>query len=118
MLSTYKAIILSDKGYIGDELAKKLASSKGVELWALKRNNSKKPYPTMLRNCISKHRRRIETSFAKLVEQFQINEVLANSIDELKVRMQSQILGHNISYFMNRCLGNKSSRQIKQLIFG
>lgn len=99
--------ILSDKGYIGDELAKKLDSLKGVELWALKRNNSKNLYPKMLRNCISKHRRRIETSFAKLVEQFQINEVLAISIDGLKVRIQSQILGHNISYFMNRYLDNK-----------
>ena len=85
---------------------------------ALKRNNSKNLYPKTLRNCISRHRRRIETSFAQLANQFHVNEVLANSIDGLKARIESKILGHNISYFMNRCLGNKETGQIKYLIFG
>ena len=116
--STHEVIVLSDKEYIGDQLAEDLATSKSVELLALKRNNSKNPYPKELRNCISRHRRRIETSFAQLAEQFHINEVLANSIDGLKTRIQSKVLGHNISYFMNRCLGNKATGQIKHLIFG
>lgn len=82
--STREVIVLDDRVYIGDE---DLATSKSVELLALKRNNSKNPHPKELRNCISRHGRRIETSFAQLAEQFHINEVLANSIDGLKARI-------------------------------
>ena len=68
--STYQPIVLGDKGYIGDELAKNLKNEKGVTLLALKRNNSKNPYPKDLRNWISKHRRRIETTFSQLAAQY------------------------------------------------
>lgn len=116
--NSYQTIVLGDKGYIGDRIAQELKSEKGMTLLALKRSNSKTPYPKGLRNWISKHRRRIETSFSQLAEQFHINEVLANSLSGLKARLQSKILGHNISYFVNKCLGNTSSGQIKHLIFG
>ena len=116
--STYQPIILGDKGYIDDELAQDLKDEKGLKLLALKRNNSKKPYPKEFRNWISKHRRRIETTFSQLTEQFHVNEVLVNSLSGLKARLQSKILGHNISYFVNKCLGNEASGQIKHLIFG
>lgn len=116
--NAYQTIVLGDKGYIGDRIAQELKSEKGMTLLALKRSNSKSPYPKDLRNWISKHRRRIETSFSQLAEQFHVNEVLANSLSGLKARLQSKILGHNISYFVNKCLGNKSTGQIKHLIFG
>lgn len=116
--STHEIIVLGDKGYIGDQLAQDLATYQNIELLELKRNNSKNPYPKTLRNCISRYRRRIETSFAQLADQFHINEVLANSLDGLKSRIQSKILGHDISYFMNKCLGNEATGQIEHLIFG
>ena len=90
---TYEPIVLGDKGYIGDRIAQELNSEKGMILLALKRNNSKSPY-------------------------FHVNEVLATSLSGLKARIQSKILGHNISYFMNKCLGNKENGQIKHLLFG
>lgn len=114
----YQPIVLGDKGYIGDTFAQELKTEKGITLLALKRNNSKNPYPKDLRNWISKHRRRIETTFSQLAEQFHINEVLANSLSGLKARIQSKILGHNISYFMNKCLGKSTTGRIKHLIFG
>ena len=115
--SISQPIILGDKGYIGDELAQNLKNEKGLTLLALKRNNSKKPYPKDLRNWISKHRRRIETTFSQLANQFHINEVLANSLSGLKARLQSKILGHNICCFINKYLGNRATTQIKHLIF-
>ena len=115
--SLYQPIVLCDKGYIGDELAQNLKNEKGLTLLALKRNNSKNPYPKDLRNWISKHRRRIETTFSQLANQFHINEVLANSLSGLKARLQSKILGHNICCFINKCLGNQATTQIKHLIF-
>ena len=115
--STYQPIVLGDKGYIGDKLAQNLKNEKGLTLLALKRNNSKNPYPKDLRNWISKHRRRIETTFSQLANQFHINKVLANSLSGLKARLQSKILGHNICCFINKCLGNQATTQIKHLIF-
>lgn len=107
--NNYQSMVLADKGYTGDRLSADIQTEKGITLLALKLNNSKKPYPKKMRNWISKHRRRIETSFAQLVEQFHINEVLANSLDGLKARIQSKILGHNIAYFMNKCLGRETT---------
>lgn len=118
LTDAYQPIVLGDKGYIGDKIAQELKNEKNMTLLALKRANSKNPYPKNLRNWISKHRRRIETTFSQLAEQFHINEVLANSISGLKSRIQTKILGHNISYFMNKCLGNQANGQIKHLIFG
>ena len=118
LLNSYDTIVLGDKGYIGDDIAQDLKREKGMTLLALRRNNSKNPYPKDLRNWISKHRRRIETTFAQLDDQFHVNEILANSLSGLKARLQSKILGHNISYFINKCLGNKANGQIKHLIFG
>lgn len=118
---THKTVILGDKGYIGDNLANSLAEEENITLLALKRNNSKNPYPKDLRNWISKHRRRIETTFSQLADQFNINQVLARSLTGLVSRINSKLLGHNISYFMNKCLGKDTINevgQIKHLIFG
>ena len=116
--NSYSPIVLGDKGYIGDNLANELKCEKDLTLLALKRNNSKHPYPKDLRNWISKHRRRIETTFSQLASQFNINEVLANSFSGLKTRFQCKILGHNISCFINKCLGNELGSKVKHLIFG
>lgn len=115
---TYQPIVLGEKGYIGDQFAEELKKEKGVTLSALKRNNSKNPYQKNFRNWISKHRRRIETTFSQLADQFHVNEVLANLFSSLKTSLQSKILGHNISCFINKCLGNEATAQIKHLIFG
>ena len=58
----YQPIVLADKGYIGDAFAKELKDEKGITLLALKRNNSKNPYPKDLRNWISKHRNNVFTA--------------------------------------------------------
>lgn len=118
---TYQATILGDKGYIGDNLASNLKAEENITLLALKRNNSKSPYPKELRNWISKHRRRIETSFSQLSEQLHMNQVLAYSLSGLRARINSKLLAHNIAYFMNKCLGKDSFNeigQIRHLIFG
>jgi IS5 family transposase len=117
----YKTTILGDKGYIGDSFAAELKEEENTLLLALKRDNAKNPYPKELRNWISKHRRRIETTFSQLTDQLNIHQVLAYSLSGLKARMSSKLLAHNIAYFMNKCLGKSSFNEvgkIKHLIFG
>ena len=62
-------ILFGDKGYVGT-ISKKLKQGKGIQLYTLKRGNSKNPLPKTFRNLISKLRRRIETTFNQLIEHF------------------------------------------------
>lgn len=89
--------IIADKGYIDDDLKCQLKSEKNILLISLKRKNSKDPLEKRLRNVLSKTRRRIETSFSQLADQFNINKVIANSKWGLMLRITLKILAHNIS---------------------
>lgn len=110
--------IIADKGYIDTTLKNQLKIEKDILLISLKRKNSKDPLEKGLRNVLSKTRRRIETSFLQLAEQFNINKVLAKSKWGLMLRITLKILAHNISFIINDILGNKKMAQIKQLVFG
>ena len=110
--------ILGDKGYIDNKLKTALAKENEILLISLKRKNSKHPLEKQLRNALSKARRRIETSFSQLVEQFNINRVLAKSKLGLMIRIALKVLAHNLSFILNIIIGNTiNMAQIKQLIF-
>lgn len=111
--------ILADKGYISNHLKTSLAKEKEILLLSLKRKNSKTPLEKRLRNALSKARRRVETSFSQLAEQFNINRVLAKTKWGLMLRITLKILAHNLSFVLNTITGNTIHvGQIKQLIFG
>ena len=111
--------ILADKGYIGNDLKIALVKEKNVLLLSLKRKNSKTPLDKRLRNALSKARRRVETTFSQLAEQFNINRVLAKTKCGLMLRITLKILAHNLSFLLNTIIGNTIHvAQIKQLIFG
>ena len=110
--------ILADKGYVSNRLKEQLLHERNILLLSLKRQNSKDPLDKQFRNALSKTRRRIETSFSQLAEQFNINKVLAKSKWGLMLRITLKILAHNISFIINDILGNRPKAQIKQLIFG
>lgn len=110
--------IIADKGYIDTNLKNQLENEKDILLMSLKRKNSKNPLEKQLRNVLSKTRRRIETTFSQLSEQFTINKVLAKTKWGLMLRIILKILAHNISFIINNILGNEKMAQIKQLVFG
>lgn len=110
--------VIADKGYIDENLKYQLENEKDILLISLKRKNSKNPLEKQLRNVLSKTRRRVETSFSQLAEQFNINKVLAKSKLGLMLRITLKILAHNILFIVNNMLGNINVAQIKQLLFG
>lgn len=111
--------VIGDKGYINKRLSPDLKEQKGINLIFMKRDNDKNQYTKDYRQIIFKIRRRIETSFSQLSEQFKINEVLPKTLRGLHTRITLKILGHNISYLINKILGNENSLgKIKHLIFG
>ena len=73
-----------------------LKKEKGINLYALKRSNSKKPLPKPFRNMISKFRRRIESTFNQLIEHFDIERVRANSMLGLSTMLEVKFVCFNI----------------------
>ncbi len=111
--------IIGDKGYVNKMLTPDLKKEKNIDLIFLKRDNSKEQYPKDIRQLIFKIRRRIETSFSQLSEQLNINRVKTKSYWGFITRTKIKILSHNISFFINKLLGNDEGiAKIKSLVFG
>lgn len=104
------SVILADKGYVSEKLAVNL-KEQGQKLLALKRNNAHEKYPKALRAEIFKRRRRIETTFSQLTEQFNVERVLAKTFEGLSLRLLTKILAFDL------CLLLAQSCLVKSLIF-
>ena len=104
------SVIVADKGYVSESLAEKL-KAQGKILLALKRKNAHQPYPEDLRKLVFKIRRRIETSFSQLTEQFNVERVLTKSLGGLCIRLLTKFLAFNL------CLLLCNSNHIKSLLF-
>ena len=120
LCAKYNSIsIIGDKGYINKRLTPELKTEKDINLLFLKRGNSKDNYPKQIRQLIFKIRRRIETSFSQLTEQLNLNKVKSKSMLGFITRISIKVLGHNISFLINKLIGNYDSiAKIKSLIFG
>ena len=88
-------ILFGDKGYIGN-INEELKKEKNINLYTLKRGNSRNPLPREFRNMISKLRRRIETTFYQLNECFNIERIRANSKIGLQTALEIKFLCFNI----------------------
>ena len=121
LIETYRRLlwVIGDKGYISARLADELRDEKGVSLIYMKRDNSRDQYPKGFRQFIFKIRRRIETSFSQLAEQFNAETTKAKSLCGLNVRLHTKILAFNVCLLLNQMLGLPLQEQarIKSLIF-
>jgi IS5 family transposase len=109
--------LIGDKGYIGASFARELLDEKGVLMIAMKRDNAKTPDSKPVRQRIFKSRRRIETSFSQLDDQFNAESTRAKSFWGLLTRLQSQILAFNLCFAVNWLLGVDNIACIKSLVF-
>ena len=111
------SVILGDKGYVSQSLKEEL-KNQNIDLISLKRSNSKEYVKPSIRQLIFRFRRRIETVFSQLREQFHAERVLAKSFSGLCTRLVNKILAHNLCMVIQLLFGNTSELgQIKQLIF-
>ena len=111
--------IIGDKGYVNKRLTPELKGERDINLLFLKRDNSKDNYPKEIRQLIFKIRRRIETSFSQLTEQLNLNKVKSKSMLGFITRTSIKVLAHNISFLINKLMGNYDSiAKIKRLVFG
>ena len=109
--------ILGDKGYTGERLWEDMRE-KGIGLMSLKPSNHKNNWPKEIRQLIFRSRRRVETVFSQLSEQFNAEKVLVKSFQGLCTRLENKILGHNLCMAFNSIFGEPCDiRKIKHLIF-
>lgn len=110
-------VVLGDKGYVGESLAREM-ENQGNCLMALKRSNSKTDWSKSVRQLIFKLRRCVKTVFSQWSKQLNAERVLAKSFQGLYTRLTNKILAYNLCLALNSIFHETCELgKIKQLIF-
>lgn len=102
--------IVGDKGYLSAEVQLDLFETANIRLNTPARSNQKnaKPFPTIFR----KVRKRIETNFSQLCDQFLFIRNYAKNVDGLFMRIIGKISAFTVFQYINKT-NNKPIGQIK-----
>lgn len=102
--------ILGDKGYLNIDYQRDLFSSNQIQLEVPMRRNQKnyKPQAYIFR----KSRKRIETLFSQLCDQFMIRRNYAKSFDGFRNRILSKIMALTVIQLINK-LNNRNINNLK-----
>lgn len=105
--------ILGDKGYLSVDYQRDLFYSNEIKLEVPMRKNQKnyKPQAYIFR----KSRKRIETLFSQLCDQFMIRRNYAKSFDGFKNRVLSKIMALTVIQLINK-LNNRNINNLKTVI--
>ncbi len=106
-----QCILIGDKAYLSSEIQLDLFQTQGVRLLTPKRVNQKefREYPQVFR----KLRKRIETLFSQLCDQFMIKRNYAKSFFGLATRIISKIVSLTLAQFVNKFHNKKPINEIK-----
>lgn len=107
-------IITGDKGYISRQHQINLFETAGIELEVPLRSNQKEQKPKMW--ILKKVRKRIETVFSQLCDQFMIQRNYAKSFAGLKSRILAKVTGFTILQFLNKFIYNKPVSRVKHAL--
>lgn len=104
-------ILLGDKGYLGKESQLDLFNHAGVRLFTPKRRNQHDyhKYPIVFRRL----RKRIETIFSQLCDQFMIQRNYAKSFSGLATRIITKIVAFTAAQYANKFFNNKNINNVK-----
>lgn len=106
-----QCILIGDKAYLSSEIQLDLFQSQGVRLVTPKRTNQKdiQKFPQIFR----KLRKRIETLFSQLCDQFMIKRNYAKSFTGLATRIISKIVSLTVAQFVNKFINLRPINEIK-----
>lgn len=108
-------VVLGDRGYVSETIQLDLFHSANIKLETPKRRNQKnfKPQPYIFR----KSRKRIETLFSQLCDQFLIRRNYAKSFQGFKTRILAKITALTLVQYINKFIFDRPINNIKnQLI--
>src|SRR5690606_23889993 len=95
-------VLLGDKGYLSSEIQTDLFNSVNIELETPKRANQKNYKPQFY--LFKKYRKRIETLFSQLCDQFMIRRNYAKTFEGFKTRILAKITALTIVQFITKPL--------------
>ena len=103
--------LIGDRGYLSAEIQLNLFETYNIKLNTPMRNNQnnykKQPY------VFRKKRKRIETLFSQLCDQFMIRRNYAKSFDGFKTRVLSKITSLTTIQYINKFIFNRNINNIK-----
>ena len=103
--------VLGDKAYLSAEIQQDLFLTQRVELYTPKRSNQPdyKKYPVVFR----KLRKRIETLFSQLCDQFMVKRNYAKSFIGFAARILSKVVSLTVAQYFNKFVANRPMNEIK-----
>ena len=106
-------LLLGDKGYLSAEVKTDLFNTAKIDLQTPQRNNqiNREHYPYIFKRC----RKRIETTFSQLCDQFLIKRNYAKTYNGLCTRIVSKMAAFTTLQFFNFC-NNKPLNHIKHAL--
>jgi len=104
-------MIIGDKGYISRQQQINLFETAGIQLEVPLRSNQKEQKPTMW--ILKKIRKRIETVFSQLCDQFMMQRNYAKSFAGFKSRVLAKVTGLTVLQFLNKFIYNKPVGRVK-----
>lgn len=104
-------VLLGDMGYLSAQYQLNLFETANINLQTPKRKNQKgyQKQPYIFR----KSRKRIETLFAQLCDQFMIRRNYAKSFDGFKTRILSKITAMTLIQYLNKFVFNRPINNLK-----
>jgi transposase len=110
--------LLTDKGYIGKKFAQTLLDETGLHIFTPSLSNAKKPNMSLhLRRAVYIRRRRIETFFSQISDQFNFQRVRAKSLWGLLTRLNIKFLAFIVSVFLNKIFAFPDLCKIKHFCY-
>ncbi|UKY84467.1 IS982 family transposase [Elizabethkingia anophelis] len=103
--------LLGDKGYLSSEMQIDLFNYAHIELETPKRVNQKDYMPKFY--LFKKQRKRIETLFSQLCDQFMIRRNYAKSFEGFKTRLLAKITALTVVQFINKVYFNRNINNLK-----
>jgi len=104
-------VILGDKGYLSQKIQIDLFNQANIELETPKRANQKDYKPQFYQ--FKKYRKRIETLFSQLCDQFMIRRNYAKSFQGFKTRILAKITTLTTIQYLNKFVFNRNINNLK-----
>lgn len=112
--SLNNCIVTGDKAYNSSPLQINLFETAGIRLEVPSRSNQKVQKPVI--RILKKVRKRVETVFSQLCDQFMIQRNYAKSFAGFKSRVLAKVTGFTILQFLNKFYYNKPIGRVKHTL--
>ena len=110
-LQMFDCVLLGDKGYLSQTIQLDLFKEVNIELETPKRKNQKDYKPQFYQ--FKKYRKRIETLFSQLCDQFMIRRNYAKTFEGFKTRILAKITTLTTIQYLNKFLFGRNINNLK-----